>query len=560
MISMKENILEENDNENLLIQNLEVKVEKQEKKPKCNYKIWIAIFLILDVISFIFFTIFVLAKNNVFWIFLAFILLFTIVLVIFIVLKIKSDKKERELEILRLEEERIRKEEEEKRRKEEEERIKKEEEEKRRKEEEERIKKEEEAKLNEMKIKMLENQQKLREKKEDPENMTEQEKNKQINDVLEDMCIYGEATIKEIKEEKEKHPEKFVETSQALTMENQDSGLFALGLISSNLEELGIETAIEKDENPNEQNNDLTCMQFLSNGMVNKKKYDLHFELGEKRNDEVLNNKEEYEKFKENLKLKLSKDYNIPPEKIIVTLPQKGSLRVQVIFQNDDFHNLDKNQFMNKFKNDPEFKELSNLKEIHEDIIMGGVKLSRNQLDPRGNRNDGWAVGKKRGGKDYDPPIGWNGIGLKVKDKYDNGDNTWLGMKNKPGEWCVAYHGVCYKQNSDDVKNITGIIYKSEYFKPGSRQRHAGCNDQYHPGKKVGNGVYCTPTIKTAEGYAGKSNINGTNYKTVLMVRVKPSAIRHCDDCKRSKAPYNYWVVNGTIDEIRPYRILYKKC
>ena len=54
-------------------------------------------------------------------------------------------------------------------------------------------------------------------------------------------------------------------------MENQDSGLFALGLLSSNLEELGIETAIEKDVNPNEQKNDLTCMQFLSNGMVNKK-------------------------------------------------------------------------------------------------------------------------------------------------------------------------------------------------------------------------------------------------------------------------------------------------
>ena len=54
-------------------------------------------------------------------------------------------------------------------------------------------------------------------------------------------------------------------------MENQDSGLFALGLLSSNLEELGIETAIEKYANPNEQKNDLTCMQFLSNGLVNKK-------------------------------------------------------------------------------------------------------------------------------------------------------------------------------------------------------------------------------------------------------------------------------------------------
>ena len=54
----------------------------------------------------------------------------------------------------------------------------------------------------------------------------------------------------------------------------------------------------------------------------------MHFELGEERNEELLNNKEEYEKFKEKLKLKLSKDYNIPPEKIIVTLPQKGSLHV----------------------------------------------------------------------------------------------------------------------------------------------------------------------------------------------------------------------------------------
>ena len=286
----------------------------------------------------------------------------------------------------------------------------------------------------------------------------------------------------------------------------------------------------------------------------------MHFELGEKRNNEILNNKKEFEKFKENLKLKLSKDYNIPPEKIIITLPQKGSLHVQVIFQSEDFQNLNKNQFINKFQNDPEFKELSNIKDIHEDVIMGGVKLNRSQLDRRGNRSDGWGVGEKRGGKDYDPPIGWTGIGLKVWDQYDGGDNTWIGMDNVSGEWCVAYHGVCSGQSSDNVKNITGIIYKTKQFKPGWRQAHEDCPDQYHPGKKVGKGVYCTPTIKTAEDYAGESNINGQIYKTVMMVRVKPKAIRHCDVCDDSKAPYNYWVVNGTTDEIRPYRILYKKC
>ena len=50
------------------------------------------------------------------------------------------------------------------------------------------------------------------------------------------------------------------------------------------------------------------------------------------------------------MKLKLSKDYHIPVEQIIVTFPQKGSFHVQVIFQSDEFNNLDINEFKNKFK------------------------------------------------------------------------------------------------------------------------------------------------------------------------------------------------------------------
>ena len=34
------------------------------------------------------------------------------------------------------------------------------------------------------------------------------------------MCIYGNITKKEIKEEKKKNPEKFIETSQSLKLEN----------------------------------------------------------------------------------------------------------------------------------------------------------------------------------------------------------------------------------------------------------------------------------------------------------------------------------------------------
>ena len=402
-----------------------------------------------------------------------------------------------------------------------------------------------------MKRRMIEHQKKLRLQK---DNETK-DVNQKINETLEDMCIYGSIMKKEIQEEKKKNPEKFIETSDALQKENEDSGLFALGLISQDLENIGIETAIEKDvEQVNEdEDSGAACLQFITNGMCDKKKYDLHFDFGEERNDELLDNEEEYEKFKNNLKMKLSKDYGIPVDKIVVTFPQKGSYRVQVIFQSDEFNNLDSNQFMSKFKNDYEYKELSNLKEIHQDLVIGGCKLTKNQLDPRGNRNDGWGVGENRGGKPYNPPIGWNGIGLKVWDKY--GDNTWLGMSNSPGEWCVAYHGVGRGQSTKEVQKVTNLIYTGS-FKKGSGQVHKDCQDINHYYQKVGAGVYCTPSIETAESYSGESEVNGKRYKTVLMVRVKPNAIRQCN-CSDAR---DYWVVNGTTDEIRPYRILYKQC
>ena len=98
------------------------------------------------------------------------------------------------------------------------------------------------------------------------------------------------------------------------------------------------------------------------------------------------------------------------------------------------------------------------------------------------------------------------------------------------------------------MKNIIEGGLKSGYF-----SAHKECADIYHPGKKVGNGVYFTCSIDTAESFAGIIDINDKKYKIVLMVRLKPEAIRHC-----SCTP-DYWVVNGEADEIRPYRILYKE-
>ena len=362
--------------------------------------------------------------------------------------------------------------------------------------------------------------------------------NEKKNIILEDMCIYGNMMKKEIQEEKLKNPGKFIEIKDALKMEEKDQALFALGLLANILEQNGTEVVIDNDNKEEENDVGTTCLQFITNGLGHKTSYGLHFDFGIRRNQRLLNDKNEYEKFKERLKDKLSKDYNIPKNKIIVTCPQKGSFRVQVIFQSDAFNNLNIKDFTSKFKNDKNYPELQNLKYIQQDAILSGCKLSKGQLDSRGDRSDGWGVNEYRGGKPYHPPIGWKGIGLRVVDKYDNGNNTWIGMDNSKGEWCVAYIGVGRDLNNPKLRKFLA---------------HKDCLDQEHPGRKVGEGICCTPFIEVAESFSGESKINGKNYKTVLMVRIKPDAIRSCKDRN------DYWVVNGTTDEIRPYRILYKE-
>ena len=187
---------------------------------------------------------------------------------------------------------------------------------------------------------------------------------------------------------------------------------------------------------------------------------------------------------------------------------------------------------------------------------MNGCKLSRFLLDPLGNRSEWPQKIENRGGEPYYPPYGWIGIGLKVLDQYK--DDRWLDMQNLEGEWIVAYHGLGRAMNQGELNPIIGNVVRMG-FKKGRNQRHTNCDDFYHKGKKVGEGIYCTPYIQVAEEYAGIAKVNGVNYKIVIMVRINPSARRYCNDCEESRN-FKYWVVNATVDEIRPYRILYKKC
>ena len=426
---------------------------------------------------------------------------------------------------------------------------------------------EEKKKRQEEKQLIIENQKKIRKQDSilelieqiDPSNKTEENtKIDHLSQTLKDMCDYGNILKKEIEFDKKSSEKEYIYPNEIKDINpSLDQEMFALSLLAQNLETSGIQTVIKKNEENIDEEEETTNLQFIMNGLSYKKKYVLKFDFGEEKNGKILEKGEEYEDFVYKLKQKLSKDYGVKPEEIIVTYPERGSVQIQVIFQSDSFNQLDTNEFENKFRNEVNYPELRNIKSIYTDVIMGACRLSKAQLDYRGNRSSGWGENENRGGKPYYPPLGWIGIGLKVFDKYDN-DNTWIGMINCPGEWCVAYHGVGHGQLSDKVKEITGKIYKGS-FRPGGGQAHTVCPDKYHEGKPVGDGVYCTPFPNIAEEYAGISEINGKSYKTVLMVRVKPDAIRNCTKCPWAKDD-QYWVVNGTTDEIRPYRILYKEC
>ena len=385
---------------------------------------------------------------------------------------------------------------------------------------------------------------------------------------IEDMCILGDINKKEIIEEKEENPEKYIPIEEAVKTENKkDSPLFVLGILAKNLENCGITTAIEKEVYEEEKENDEsgTSLQFLVNGLATKKKFDLHFDINEERNEELLNNLEEQEKFINNLRKKLSKEYNIPEDDIIITNPQRGSFQLSVIFKNENF-DLNLEEVKEKFKDEP---ELIKLKEIQKNLLYTGCKLKQSMLDARGNNCDGgWGKNEKRGGEPYIPPEGWIGYGLKVLDKYDlektGKENDWISYDNREGEWCVAYHGVGSEYSSKEVaKAVNGIANytlkkKSELNNNTNEEDedeydYSEDDDMRHPGKKVGSGVYCSPNPEVMENYAGIVEIDNEKYQMGFMLRVNPEKIR---------VPVgrpDFWVLNGNPDEIRPYRILIKK-
>ena len=382
--------------------------------------------------------------------------------------------------------------------------------------------------------------------------------------LYEDMSVFGTILKNEIEQELKTNPDKFVEIDSAI--KNEDNQFLPSAILAKSLQENKILAVVEKDSKESPIYD--IALQFFVNGMVNEKKFVISYDFGKEQNDLIIYDEDEQKKFVEKELDKLALVFQVPKEYINICNFREGSCKFDALISQNlvqDFLQETKRSqvkkpppvkkpYIDPFLNiDDNFENLVNkLTKVSKDAIntklsvaplVEGIKLNVSLFDPKGNRSSGWPVGQKRGGMEYDAPLGWVGHGLRVSGKYDNGDDTWLGMNNVPGEWCVAYHGT-------NVKFAKAIL--ESQLKPGINQYHSECKNVNERCKlqKVGDGVYVSPKVSIAEEYSNEFD----NYRCMFMCRINPEKFRTCDDTNRE-----YWVVNSSEEDIRPYRLLIKK-
>ena len=371
----------------------------------------------------------------------------------------------------------------------------------------------------------------------------ESEATRYINDLLKNMDSFGEIIKNKIEQEKVSSPNKFISINEALSSnfsdEHKKKDYYVLSSLKFALESQGCTCEIEREyaNSENEKKEFYTAMQFITNGMYKLKKYILTFDFGNEKNNTMLNNIMVQNSFNEKLKFELKKLLNIKSasKNIIIGNPRAGPYIVSAIIKQSNFNELNEIDLLNSLKNNIDF---NSIQKVQKTILLNGCKLNRIMLDDLGDNFNNYGQNEKRGGKDYIPPLGWMGYGLRVLNRYDLGNNDWIDYDNNPNEWAVAYHGMGIGLNGD-INNNNLQFKKSK--------------DIYHDGKSVGEGVYMTQDPNIMEQYSSEYELQGKKYKLGIMCRIMPKSIRSPENGKE------FWVINGTENEVRPYRILIKE-
>jgi len=178
-------------------------------------------------------------------------------------------------------------------------------------------------------------------------------------------------------------------------------------------------------------------------------------------------------------------------------------------------------------------------------------------FDERGDKSFSHLSGSLQVGpagrtKSYTQPAGWTRFGLKVLDRYADG-NKWLEPFGDPENWYRAFHGTGRAQrvdfgdnNQPNNSNLPFVDALASIHLGGFRRARTAV---------YGPGVYCSPNPKFPEGrYVQSATIDTRRgrktFKCMLQVAVNPDGIEEHGDIWCVPDPQN----------IRAYGILIKEC
>ena len=187
------------------------------------------------------------------------------------------------------------------------------------------------------------------------------------------------------------------------------------------------------------------------------------------------------------------------------------------------------------------------------------LKLRPEDLAPEHNydyRQPGVPREDVRGSVPYYLPIGWYRHALRVVHKYGK-DETWIGRKNAPGEWAVAYHGT----KADAVIGIVNESLRTDLVQRDVMRAEAM---QQIGSEAAQTGVYVATHCEggsypqyTKEFTVPVSPGKVEKFSVVFQCRVKPGTFtrhKHPNVIRQGEA----W---RFVDPhcVRPYGILLKK-
>ena len=360
-------------------------------------------------------------------------------------------------------------------------------------------------------------------------------KSDNIIEILETIDKIGKLFKKEIDYDKEYCKDNFIYVCDANN--NENFVIDFLGVLGEEFRKYGIYSIIEKKSEDPILMEGVFKVLFCVYSILPKYEIKLN---SSKLNSKYLKEPKLWLEFCDNFKSKVGTIFNIDSSKMFIISKDIELFEFTLVILDRQYLDI---------KSCAKTLDIS----IKSDTLLEYTKLSLDFFENDFNRNiNSWEKNNlKRGGERYFPPFGWKGYALKVLDKFDNGDNSWLGNEGKDGEWAIAYHGI---GNGNEFKKLLNIVLNNLKIGPAQLYHH-WINIRDKNNGYVGRGVYLAPDIDEAERYSGKINFGRRDciYQFAIMCRVKPDKIREPD-----RYPYN-WIVDDNYDCLRPYRILVKE-